>query len=72
MWSLTNPQRLGFGDGKKDQKHHVKIKIPRSSGLLDDGNKLKLRFEPHLIHKAQDESAGFDNIKIVSIGPSPP
>ena len=88
MNSLTKPRRMSFSHGK-DQKHRIVANVPR---YIFGGNlKLALQFKPMLSSKKlmpriQDESAGFDNIKVIAkvcqsvrmppptrrIAPSPP
>jgi hypothetical protein len=61
--SLGASAHLGFNSRFGDQKHRVKIEIPKSTGLFSDG-KFVLKLEAAVTHGRGDESGGWDNIKI--------
>jgi len=68
VWSMdseTAPSNLGFGK-QRDQKHRVKITVPSDTGLFDDGA-IRLALAANLNNRIDNESAGWDNIKIVAI-----
>ena len=57
---------IGFNKHKKDQIHHVSMKIPPS--YYEKTGKLTIRFEAQLNtdKKLKKESAGYDNISVVA------
>ena len=65
MTSLTKPDYLAFNPQFLDQKHRIVADIPRK--LFGSTDKIKLQFKVSINSKGTwDESAGFDNIKIVA------
>ena len=63
MISKTYPAALGFNMAYNDQKHHVEIVIPATSGFFDDG-KLEMVLVTNENRQISDESGGWDNLKI--------
>ena len=58
--ALAGPENIGFGSAK-DQKHRITMLIPKS--YFADG-KMKVTLETRVNGPKEDESSGWDNIKV--------
>ena len=62
--SAGPPRYIGFRDDYLDQIHHAKAIVPQS--FFKDDGKIVFSFLLHLSSKSlNDESAGFDNIRVI-------
>lgn len=59
---LTDPQHLGFSSLWYDQMHRVSLRIPKATGLYDDGQ-IVVKMVVSLDQASYDESAGWTTSK---------
>jgi len=64
VWRQTNQAQLGFSSSYTDQKHRVKMVIPK---FYFPSGRLVVGFSTRMSYPIDNESAGFDNIKATII-----
>lgn len=68
-WKMNSIDTPGYHTGNsnfKDQRHHVKMTVPRSSGLFHDAT-LRLTLDSQLSAGTNKVSAGWDHIKVTVV-----